>query len=196
MSHSPVCDPDVTALLNDALRGDRAAEARVLELVFHELRRLAAVQLRGERPGHTLSPTALVNEAYIRLTGRQHAPWRNRSQFFGTAAIVMRRILVDHARAKLATKRGADPQPVPLDRLEAVTALEPWQLLALDRALTRLAALDPRQVRIVECRCFAGLDVRETARALGVSPTTVKREWQLARAWLYRELSDDQVWHP
>jgi len=187
---------DITALLRDARLGDREAEARVFSLLFAELRRMAAAYLRRERSGHTLSPTALVNEAYIKLTDCRQIDWRNRAQFFGTAARVMRRILVDHARAARATKRGggvaAAPAPGRDGRgLEAILAdhqVDAWQILAIDRALDRLASLDARQARIVECRCFAGLDVRETAEALGVSPTTVKREWQMAKAWLYREL--------
>jgi RNA polymerase sigma factor (TIGR02999 family) len=183
-------NPDITGLLNDARRGDREAEARVFRAIVHELRRTAAAFLRRERRGHTLSPTALVNEAYIKLVGVQQIAWQNRAQFFGTAARVMRRILVDHARARAASKRGGrgqaivtfDPNLAPANELDA------FQVLALDRALDRLAHLDARQARIVECRCFAGFDVRETADALGISPTTVKREWHVARAWLYREL--------
>jgi RNA polymerase sigma factor (TIGR02999 family) len=196
-------DPAITSLLNDARRGDREAEARLFSALFTELRRTAAGYLRRERPGHTLSPTALVNEAYIKLTHCQQIDWRNRAQFFGTAARVMRRILVDHARAARATKRGGgavqaqagraqaaarEREPRSLDSILAEPYVDACQILAIDQALDRLADLDARQARIVECRCFAGLDVRETAEALGVSPTTVKREWQMARAWLYREL--------
>ncbi len=196
MRPTPAWDPDITSLLNDARRGDREAEARLFSALFTELRRTAAGYLRRERAGHTLSPTALVNEAYIRLTQCQQIDWRNRAQFFGTAARVMRRILVDHARAARATKRGGgaaqaaarEREPRSLDAIIVEPHIDAWQILAIDRALDRLAHLDARQARIVECRCFAGLDVRETADALGVSPTTVKREWQMARAWLYREL--------
>jgi len=192
MSEAVSTNPDITFLLNETRRGNREAEARVFAVLLRELRRTAAAYLRRERHGHTLSPTALVNEAYIKLTGYQQIEWRNRAQFFGTAARVMRRILVDHARAARATKRRAGEQStredVPLDAIAAAPESEAWQILAIDRALDQLALLDARQARIVECRCFAGLDVRETAHALGVSPTTVKREWQIARAWLYREL--------
>jgi RNA polymerase sigma factor (TIGR02999 family) len=196
MTPAPALDPDITSLLNDARRGDREAEARLFSALFAELRRTAAAYLRRERAGHTLSPTALVNEAYIRLTQCQQIDWRNRAQFFGTAARVMRRILVDHARAARATKRGGgaaqaaarEREPRSLDSILVEPHTDIWQILAIDRALDRLAQLDARQARIVECRCFAGLDVRETADVLGVSPTTVKREWQMARAWLYREL--------
>ncbi len=206
MTPTAAWDPDITSLLNDARRGDREAEARLFSALFAELRRTAAAYLRRERAGHTLSPTALVNEAYIRLTHCQQIDWQNRAQFFGTAARVMRRILVDHARAARATKRGGgavqaqarqagraqaaarEREPRSLDSILAEPYVDAWQILAIDQALDRLADLDARQARIVECRCFAGLDVRETAEALGVSPTTVKREWQMARAWLYREL--------
>jgi len=206
MTPTAAWDPDITSLLNDARRGDREAEARLFSALFAELRRTAAAYLRRERVGHTLSPTALVNEAYIRLTHCQQIDWQNRAQFFGTAARVMRRILVDHARAARATKRGGgavqaqarqagraqaaarEREPRSLDSILAEPYVDAWQILAIDQALDRLADLDARQARIVECRCFAGLDVRETAEALGVSPTTVKREWQMARAWLYREL--------
>lgn len=198
MTPAPALDPDITSLLNDARRGDREAEARLFSALFTELRRTAAGYLRRERAGHTLSPTALVNEAYIKLTHCQQIDWQNRAQFFGTAARVMRRILVDHARAARATKRGGGAaqagrgqlarEPLSLDSILAEPHVDAWQILAIDRALDRLAHLDARQARIVECRCFAGLDVRETADVLGVSPTTVKRDWQMARAWLYREL--------
>jgi RNA polymerase sigma-70 factor, ECF subfamily len=195
MAQATAPNPDITCLLNEARLGNREAEGRVFTALLGELRRTAAAYLRRERASHTLSPTALVNEAYIKLTGYQQIEWRNRAQFFGTAARVMRRILVDHARATGAVKRGGGPaarqtarDPVPLDSLAAADGCDAWQILAIDRALDRLADRDARQARIVECRCFAGLDVRETAHALGVSPTTVKREWQVARAWLYREL--------
>lgn len=189
MAHTVSADEEITALLNEARRGDRDAEDRVFKAVSRELRRMAAAYLWHERGEHTLQPTALVNEAYIKLAGRRLS-WQNRAQFFGTAARAMRRILVDHARTKHAAKRGG-PQAVaePLSSAFATTPEQAWQVLAIDQALTRLAHRDARQARIVECRFFAGLEVGEVAEILGVSATTVKREWQLARAWLYGELT-------
>jgi RNA polymerase sigma-70 factor (ECF subfamily) len=148
---------------------------------------MASVELRRERPDHTLSPTALVNEAWLRLGGGQ-ASWENRSHFFGAAARAMRRILVDHARQRSAQKRRRDQQ-VTLEP-EAIGAAEPPgdEVIAVDEALERLAALDPRQAEIVELRYFVGLSIPDTAAALGISPATVKRDWALARAWLHREL--------
>jgi RNA polymerase sigma-70 factor, ECF subfamily len=193
MTHTLPADQEITVLLNDARRGDRAAEERVFMLVGRELRRMAAAYLWHERGEHTLQPTALVNEAYIKLAGRRLS-WRNRAQFFGTAARAMRRILVDHARTKHAAKRGG-PQAIvePLTSAFAATPEQAWQVLAIDQALTRLARRDARQARIVECRFFGGLEVDEVAEILGISATTVKREWQTARAWLYGELTRDRV---
>lgn len=150
---------------------------------------MAARQLRGERPEHTLNPTALVHETYLRLVDQRRTTWRNRAQFFGVAAHVMRRILVDHARARNAQKRNAARTLVSFDAALGVPD-DPraGDVLAIDEALARLAALDPDQERIVELRFFAGLTVEETAHVLGRSPRTVKREWQLAKAWLFREL--------
>jgi len=181
-------DPQITWLLNEARQGSREAEGQVYELVLPQLRARAAAYLRGEPHGHTLEPTALVNEAYLKLVGIRLS-WRNRAQFFGIAARVMRRILVDHARGRGAAKRGGGETPTPLLSPWATTAAEAEQILAVDEALHRLARLDPRQSRIVECRFFGGLDVDETARVIGVSPTTIKREWRQARAWLYHELA-------
>jgi RNA polymerase sigma factor (TIGR02999 family) len=180
----------LTRLLNEARQGSRDAEGRVYELVFPHLRARAAAYLRGERHGHTLEPTALVNEAYIKLAGIRLS-WRNRAQFFGIAARVMRRLLVDHARSRVSLKRGRGETPVSVSLTSplATTAAEAEQVLAVDEALQRLARFDQRQSRIVECRFFGGFDVDETARILGVSTTTIKREWRLARAWLYHELA-------
>lgn len=180
---------DVTALLVRWSHGDAEALALLMPVIYGECRRIAARQLERERPEHTLNPTALVHELYLRLIDQRHATWENRAQFFGVAARVMRRILVDHARARLAEKRGADPLFVSLDA--ATTSAEEVpvsDVLAIDEALVRLAAYDPEQVRIIELRFFAGLTVEETARVVGRSPRTVKREWRLAKAWLYREL--------
>jgi RNA polymerase sigma factor (TIGR02999 family) len=191
MGQSSLQASNLTQLLNDARLGSREAEARVFALVMRELRAKAAAYLRRERVGHTLQPTALVNEAYIKLARYQRVSWQNRAQFFGTASRVMRRILVDHARARDTAKRGGGVvhYNVALKTPIAETAEDASTILALDEALARLARVEPRQTRVVECRFFGGLDVEQTARALGVSPTTVKREWQQARAWLFAELT-------
>jgi RNA polymerase sigma factor (TIGR02999 family) len=178
---------EVTALLKDWSGGDRQALERLMPLVYGELRKLAASYLRAERPDHTLQPTALVHEAYLRLVDQRSVSWANRAHFFGIAAQLMRRILVDHARKRHAAKRAA------LYRVTATPAASPSgdrdpELLSLDAALSELAKLDERQARIVELRFFAGLTVEETAEVTGVSPATVKREWRTARAWLRREM--------
>lgn len=180
---------DVTALLQRWSSGDRDAFDCMLPLVYEECRRMAARRLRNERPDHTLSPTALVHETYIRLVDQRRATWHNRAQFFGVAAHMMRRILVDHARARHALKRNDARTLVSLDAaVDVPEDSRVTNVLAIEEALTRLAALDPDQERIVELRFFAGLTVEETAHVLGRSPRTVKREWQLAKAWLFREL--------
>lgn len=174
---------EVTALLREWSAGRGEAFDRLVPLVYDELRALAAAYLRRERVAHTLQPTAVVHEAYFRLIGAQDIGWENRAHFFGIAARAMRRILVEHARARSRQKRT----PVTL-AAAAEPALEPIDLLALDVALERLAALDPEQARLVELRYFAGLSIEESAAALGTSPATVKREWRSARAFLHREL--------
>jgi RNA polymerase sigma-70 factor (ECF subfamily) len=191
MGQSSLQAPDLTKLLNDARLGNREAEARVFALVMRELRAKAAAYLRRERAGHTLQPTALVNEAYIKLARYQRVSWQNRAQFFGTASRVMRRILVDHARARDTAKRGGGVMHlnIALTSPIAETSEDAATIVALDAALTRLSRVEPRRTRVVECRFFGGLDVQQTARALGISPTTVKREWQQARAWLFAELT-------
>jgi RNA polymerase sigma factor (TIGR02999 family) len=179
---------EVTILL-DALRGgDRGVESRLLTLVYGELKRLAGSYLRHERPDHTLQATDLVHEAYLRMAGAD-ATWQNRAHFFGAAAQVMRRILVDHARARGAQKRGDGRRKVSLDEALLLAAAESEHLIELDAALERLAALDPQQARIVELRFFAGLSIDEAAEVLGRSARTVNREWRIAKAWLQRELS-------
>ena len=180
---SPPSSPgdDVRAQLDD-----------LLPVLYTELRRLAARSLRAERAEHTLEPTALVNEAYLRLSTQSRVHWRDRAHILGAAATAMRRILVDHARARDAEKRGSGAEKVELEEgligasLDTSNAAE---LLALDTALEGLQAIDPRMVQVVELRHFAGLPIEETAEALGISPATVKREWTMARAWLHRELS-------
>lgn len=178
---------DVTRLLQEMSDGNRAVVDELMPLVYAELRRLAGSFLRGERVGHTLQPTALVNEAYLRLIDQRRVRWRNRAHFFGIAARLMRRILVDHARRRQAAKRGGDAIVLTLD--EALIADETdVDLVALDDALRGLGEMDPDLVRLVEMRFFGGLTIEETAEAMGVSPATVKREWSTARAWLHREL--------
>ncbi len=183
--------PDVTALLGDWSRGNRTALNQLLPLVYAELRRVAARQLRTERPDHTLQPTALVHEAYLRLVDQRQVDWRNRAHFFGVAAQVMRRILVDHARRHGANKRGQGVRCVSMDEAQDVAAPNEIPVLALDHALDRLAKVDAELTRIVELRAFGGLTIEEAAHVLGVSPSTAKRDWRTAKAWLNRELAPD-----
>ena len=178
---------DVTGLLRAWSRGDPAAGEKLVPLVYDELKRQAARYLRRERRDHTLRPTALVHEAYLRLVGQDRVAWKSRAQFFGVAAQVMRRVLVDHARQRAAAKRAGGWCRITLD--EGLGAPVPdLDLVALEDALGELAALDPDKVRIVELRFFGGLSLEETAEVLEVSPSTVTREWRMIRAWLYRRL--------
>ena len=190
--------------ITDALAGLRAGDARAMDrlvpLVYEELARIAHRQLGLEHPGHTLSTTALVHEAYLRLVDQTRAQWADRTQFFGVAAHAMRRVLVDHARRHRAARRGGNERkPVSLEALERTDAASLAVgdradiLVALDEALERLAALDARQARVVECRFFGGLTETETAEALGVTPRTVARDWVKARGWLYQSLGHDVV---
>jgi len=180
---------DVTALLARWSRGDSDALDALMPIIYTECRRIAARQLALERRDHSLDPTALVHELYLRLVDQRRASWENRAQFFGVAARLMRRVLVDHARARHAEKRGGDAVFVSLDAAaDTPDDSQVADVLAIDEALERLAAHDPEQVQIVELRYFAGLTVEETARVVGRSPRTVKREWRLAKAWLYQEL--------
>jgi len=181
--------PAVTALLHAWAAGDVEARDRLFSQVYADLRRRAARYLRRERPDHSLQPADLVHEAYLRLTGQQRVAWQNRSQFFGIASQMMRRILVDRARAHQAAKRSGQWLTVTLDEGIVHSPPRTCEVLALDRALTELTALDPRQGRVVELRYFGGLSLEETASLLDISPTTVKREWRIAKAWLYRRLS-------
>jgi RNA polymerase sigma factor (TIGR02999 family) len=179
----------VTQLLLDWSRGERAALDELMPLVYQELRKLASSYLRSERPDHTLQPTALIHEAYLRMIGHDMPQWQSRAHFFGVAARLMRQILVEHARTRHAAKRGGDQQKISLDDVPQVFAQsDVAELLALDDALTKLAAFDERRSRILEMRSFGGMSVEETAAALGVSDTTVKREMRLALAWIRREL--------
>lgn len=179
---------NVTGLLVAWGNGEEAARVAALDAVYAELRRLARGHLRRERAGHSLPPTALVHEAYVKLIDQTRVRWRSRAHFFAIAAQAMRRILVDHARTRAASKRGGGCTVPLVDDVPAPQPAPALDVLALDLALQRLAAIDPRQSRLVELRFFGGLTVEETADALGVAAITVKRDWALARAWLYREL--------
>ncbi len=181
---------DITGLLHELSRGRPDVLERLIPIVYGELRRIAHAQLRGERPGHTLNTTALVHEAYLKLTNLRQVEWRDRAHFFAMAARLMRRILIDYARARKRDKRGGDAVHVPLaEALDIPGRVAVDDLLALDEALARLEAHSERQCRVVECRCFAGLTLDETAEALGISVATVKRDWTFSRAWLNRELA-------
>src|ERR1700680_3563491 len=177
----------INRLLADWGQGNEEAREALIPVVYNELRRQARRHLRGERPDHTLESAALVNEAYLRLVRQGTPQWQNRAHFFGVAAQLMRHILVDHARNRLAAKRGAGAPRLALDPQISLPQKREVDLLALDDALTRLAALDPQQSRLIELRFFGGLSIEETAVVLGISPVTVKREWVTARAWLPRE---------
>ena len=181
---------DVTQLLVRWSEGDAAALDQLLPSVYRELRRIASRQLRRERADHTLVPTALVHEVFVRLVDQQRVTWQNRAHFFGLTAQLMRRILVDYARARHTEKRGDGAPRVSLDLVadRADEQAAPEDVLAVDLALERLATIDPEQARVVELRFFAGLTVEEVAHVVNRSPRTIKREWRLARAWLFREL--------
>lgn len=179
----------VTQLLLDWSHGNGAALNELMPLVYQELRKLAGRYLRSERPDHTLQPTALIHEAYLRMIGKDMPEWESRAHFFGVAARLMRQILVEHARTRHAVKRGGDQQKISLDDAPQVFAEgDAAELLALDDALTKLAAFDERRARILEMRAFGGMSVEETAQALAISEATVKRDMRLAQAWIRREL--------
>jgi RNA polymerase sigma factor (TIGR02999 family) len=182
---------NVTELLLAWSDGDEEALDSLIPLVYDELRRNAAGYLRRERAGHTLQPTALVHEVYVRLVDQKGIKWQNRAQFFGIAATVMRRVLVDNARRHSATKRGGLEQRVTLDEGAALSGQREINLLALDDALKKFEQIDPPKSRIVELRFFGGLSIEETAEVTGLSPRTVDRQWQLAKAWLHREIGGD-----
>jgi RNA polymerase sigma factor (TIGR02999 family) len=179
---------DVTRLLQQWSSGQEQALDGLLSRIHHELRTLAASYLRRERPDHTLQPTALVNEAFLKLVDQRAVRWQNRAHFFGIAAQAMRRILVDHARAHGASKRGGAARKVALDADTLVGSAPDVDVLALDEALSRLAVMDPQQSRIVELRFFGGLTMEETAEVMRLSPATIGREWRMAKAWLSAEL--------
>ena len=184
--------PDITQLLVAWSGGDKAALNQLVPLVYEELRRQAANYLRRERPGHTLQTTALIHEAYLRLVDQKSVQWQNRAQFFGIAAQLMRRILVDHARTKHRAKRGGSAVQVSLTDATVVAKDASLDLIEIDEALNRLAEIDEQQAKIVELRFFSGLNVEETAAALNISPATVKRDWSVAKAWLHREITRDE----
>ena len=180
---------EVTQLLLDCRDGNKEALDRLMPLVYDELRRLAKSYMRRERPDNTLQPTALVNEAYLRLIDQRDVRWQNRAHFFGIAAQLMRRILVDRARSHHAVKRGGDGERVPLNEAVISAPTRPdVDLISLDDALAKLTEIDPQQSRIVELKFFGGLTVEEIAEILKISPATVKRDWSLAKAWLHREI--------
>jgi RNA polymerase sigma factor (TIGR02999 family) len=179
----------LTQLLKEVNSGREDALEQLMPVVYGELRRQAARYLRRERQNHTLQPTALVNEAFMKLIDQRNVHWQNRAHFFGIAAQAMRRIMIDHARTRQRIKRGGVQQAVTLDEAMIAGEARSIDVLALDEALTRLAALDERQARIVELRYFTELTVEETAEVTGLSPATVKREWAMARAWLQAELT-------
>jgi RNA polymerase sigma factor (TIGR02999 family) len=180
-------------LLLDWGNGDRDALDRLLPAIYAELRRLAAAYLRKERSDHTLQPTALVHEVYLRVIDQRRVRWRNRAHFLAVASQLMRRILVDHARRRHASKRGGRHAPVSLGEIADCPAARDVDVAALDEALRRLAVVDPRQSRIIELRCFGGLTAEETAAVIGLSAPSVRREWAVAKAWLYRELLANQA---
>jgi RNA polymerase sigma factor (TIGR02999 family) len=177
----------ISQLLADWANRDPVARDRLVPIVYEELRRLAHHYMRGEREGHTLQTTALVNEVYLRLAGIDSMGWRDRAHFFAMAATLMRRVLVDYARQRGRDKRGAGVTVTSLDE-HAIAPQPAVDVVALDEALERLSAVDPQQSRVVELRFFAGLSVNETAEAIGISPATVKRDWATAKLWLYNEL--------
>jgi RNA polymerase sigma factor (TIGR02999 family) len=180
---------EVTELLGKWSDGDTEALERLLPIVYAELRRIAGKYLRREFPNHTLQPTELVHEAFMRLVKAQELEWQNREQFFGISANLMRQILVDHARAASADKRGGQVSTISLNDSLSVGGETDTDLLLLDEALNKLAAIDASAARLVELRYFAGLTIEETAKVMDTSPTTVKREWATARAWLHREIN-------
>ena len=179
---------EVTTLLNQLADGDQEAAARLVPLIYDELRRMASARLRRERPDHTLQATALVHEAYMKLADQRDAKWQNRAQFFAVASQVMRRILVDYARGQQRVRRGGKQQKVALDDVVLVSPDRTNELLAVNESLSKLEKLDPRQARVVELRYFAGLTIEEIAEVVGVASKTVTRELNVAKAWLYGEL--------
>lgn len=179
---------EVTQLLIEINNGNRQAEAQLMPLVYNELRRLAAHYMRAERAGNSLQATALVHEVYLRLADWENTDWKSRGHLFGVAAQMMRRILVDHARAKFAAKRGGNDEKINLEDALVYSEQPGEEILAVDEALGKLAAWDPDQAKVVELMFFGGLTIKETAEVMGVSVSTVNRDWSMAKAWLYKEL--------
>ncbi len=190
LTHKPtmITEPAVTQLLKEIQSGDKTALDQMLPLVYGELKKLASYQLRRERSNHTLQPTALVHEAYMRLINQREVNWRDRAHFFGLASQMMRRILVNHALAHKAEKRGGSEVMLSIDEVVNFSSQPGVDIANLDDALNRLERLDPQQSRIVEMRFFGGLTVEEVAEVLNISSTTVKREWRVAKAWLYEQI--------
>lgn len=187
----PQTPQNVTQLLLGWSKGDKEALDKLVPLVYDELRRQAARYLRRERAGHTLQTTALIHEAYLRLIDQKNVHWQNRAHFFGIAAQLMRRILVDHARTRKRAKRGGSDVRVSFSEATLKAKGQDLDIVALDEALERLTEIDEQQSRIVELRFFSGLTVEETAEVLSISPATVKRDWSMAKAWLHREITDE-----
>jgi RNA polymerase sigma factor (TIGR02999 family) len=193
MEKSAAGRKDITRILREIGAGDKGAADRLIPLIYDDLRRLARHYIRNERPGHTLQPTALVHEAYMRLADLHGMHWQDRAHFAAVAATLMRRILLDHARRRVAAKRGGRlREQVPLDNLANLSFGQPEELIALDDALARLARLDPAQSQIVEMKFFGGLSVEEIAGLRGISPRKVKREWAAARTWLHAAIRDSK----
>jgi RNA polymerase sigma-70 factor, ECF subfamily len=192
MTTPPSTRQEITQLLGDWSGGNEGALEKLIPLVQPELHRLAHYYMRRERAGHTLQTTALLNEAYLQLTDKTQPPWQNRTHFMAVAAQLMRRIMVDHARARHALKRGAGAIRVTLDEAALVTETRAGELLALDEALENLAVFDPRMSKIVEMRYFGGLTNEEIAEVLKIHPNTVTRDWSAAKAWLYAALSGEE----
>jgi len=191
-AHQVAANGNITELLVGYARGDKEALDKLMPIVYEELRRQAARYLRKERPGHTLQTTALIHEAYVRLVDQRAVQWQNRAHFFGIAAQLMRRILVDHARTKKRVKRGGSDVRVSINDANVAVKGQDLDVVALDEALQRLAEIDEQQSRVVELRFFSGLTVEETAAVMGISKATVKRDWSMAKAWLHRELTGDR----
>lgn len=183
---------NVTQLLHDWSNGEQQAFDELLPIIYNELHRLAHNYLNRERSDHTLQTTALVHEAYLKLIDQQSVDWQNRSHFFAIAAQAMRRILIDNARRHAASKRGNTPEKLSLDDVESISIGSNETLLALDDALKRLETIDSQQSRVIELRYFGGLTIEETAEVLNLSPATVKREWAMARAWLYKSITGNR----
>jgi RNA polymerase sigma-70 factor (ECF subfamily) len=182
---------EVTQLLVDWGNGNQAALDRLMPLVYTELRQLAHRYMRRERPGHTMQTTALIHEAYLRLVDQNQVRWQHQAHFFGIAARLMRQILIEHARSHTRAKRGGGVGTISLDEAAVVSQMRAMELLALDDALERLAAIDPRKSRVVELRFFGGLSVEEAAQVLNIAPNTVLRDWRMAKAWLRREINHE-----